>query len=81
MRPRLNETASFDPLQRSADGQGEGALPESWDPVVYRERAKAWRDKATTLPEDDPQRAVCVEIAEGYERLSFLIEQRAAGPR
>jgi hypothetical protein len=56
-------------------------VPESWDPAVYRERAKAWRDKAITLPDDDPQRAVCVEIAEGYARLALLIERRAGGSR
>jgi hypothetical protein len=52
------------------------SVPQNWDPVVYRERAKAWREKAATLPEGDPQRAVCVEIADGYEKLAILIEQR-----
>jgi hypothetical protein len=73
----LNEAASFDHLQATARSE---RVPESWDPAVYRERAKAWRDKATVLPEDDQQRAVCVEIAEGYERLALLIEQRAGVP-
>ena len=38
-----------------------------------RERAKVWRDKAASLPEGDPERALCLEIADGYERLA---EQR-----
>jgi hypothetical protein len=62
-------------FQGSYPGGGEASVPEIWDPARYRERAKAWRDKAATLPDDDPQRAVCVEIAEGYERLATLIEQ------
>jgi hypothetical protein len=53
-------------------------MPENWDPAIYRERAKAWREKAASLPDDDPQRAVCVEIAEGYEKLATLIQQRGA---
>jgi len=51
-------------------------MPENWDPAHYRERAKAWRDKATTLPEDHPERLVCVELAEGYDKLATLLEQR-----
>ena len=45
-------------------------MPDTWDPVVYRERAKAWREKAATLSGTDPNRAPCLEIAEGYERLA-----------
>ena len=55
-------------------------MPESWDPVCYREQAKAWRDKATVLPDDDPERAVCIELADGYDRLATLLEQRAGRP-
>ena len=51
-------------------------MPENWDPAVYRDRAKRWRDKAAALPPDQQQRAVCLELAEGYERLAALIEQR-----
>jgi len=51
-------------------------MPEKWDPVVYRERARAWREKADTLPEIDPNRAPCLEIAEGYERLAAQLDQR-----
>jgi hypothetical protein len=28
-------------------------VPENWDPTYYRARAKAWREKAATLPEED----------------------------
>ena len=55
-------------------------MPESWDPACYRERAKAWRDRATVLPVDDPERAVCIELADGYDRLATLLEQRAGRP-
>jgi hypothetical protein len=54
-------------------------MPDTWGPVTYFERAKAWREKAAALPEDDPNRAPCVEIAEGYERLAGH-ERSAAGP-
>ena len=53
-------------------------MPENWNPTYYRERAKAWREKAAVLPEDHHERAVCLEIAEGYEKLATLLEQRAA---
>ena len=49
-------------------------MPESWDPIVYRERAEAWRQRAALLPQDDPQTAICLEIADGYARLAQLIE-------
>ena len=51
-------------------------MPDTWDPVTYFERAKAWREKAAALPEDDPNRAPSVEIAEGYERLAGQLLQR-----
>jgi len=51
-------------------------MPDTWDPVVYRERAKAWREKAAALRERDSGRAHCLEIAEGYERLATHLEQR-----
>lgn len=51
-------------------------MPDTWDPVVYRERAKAWREKAAALCENDPGRAHCLELAEGYERLATHLEQR-----
>jgi hypothetical protein len=52
-------------------------MPDTWDPVVYRERAKAWRDRAASLPENDPNRAHCLEIAEGYEKLAAQLELRS----
>ena len=55
----------------------EQAVPETWDPACYRERAKAWRDKATVLPDEDPEREVCLVLADGYDRLATLLEQRA----
>jgi hypothetical protein len=55
-------------------------MPEHWDPIYYRERAKAWREKAMVLPEDHPERAVCMELADGYDRLAALLEQRGRLP-
>ena len=51
-------------------------MPEKWDPAEYRRRAKAWREKATALPESDPSRAACLTLAEGYERLAAQLEMR-----
>ena len=51
-------------------------MPDTWDPVVYRERAKAWREKAAALGEKDLGRGHCLKIAEGYERLATHLEQR-----
>ena len=33
-------------------------MTHAWDPVTYLERAKVWREKAVTLPETDPNRAL-----------------------
>jgi hypothetical protein len=56
-------------------------MPETWDPTIYRERAAAWRDKASSLPEDSRERGHCVAIAENYEKLAKLIEERKGSPR
>jgi hypothetical protein len=40
-------------------------MPDAWNAAIYRERAAAWRDKATTLPEGSREREVCQEIAQG----------------
>ena len=52
-------------------------MPEAWDPTIYRERAAAWRNKATGLPENSEERSLCVMIAEDYEKLATVIEQRS----
>jgi hypothetical protein len=75
-RPQFEQARQFDHLTV----REEQAVPETWDPVRYRERAKAWREKATVLPDDDPERAVCIVLAEGYDRLATLLEQRAGRP-
>ena len=49
-------------------------MPDSWDSEQYKERAKAWRDRAASLPEGSPERDACVILAEGYERLAKIIE-------
>ena len=40
-----------------------------------------WRDKAAPVPEEHPERAVCVELADGYDRLATLLEQRRWRPQ
>ena len=55
-------------------------MPETWDPAIYHERAAAWRDKAASLSENSEERGICVMIAENYEKLAVLIEERK-GPR
>ena len=54
----------------------EGDIPEKWDAAEYRERAKAWREKAAALPETNPSRMACLTLAEGYENLAALLDQR-----
>jgi len=45
---------------------------------AWREWARAWREKAAALPDNPPQqRALFVELAEGYEKLATQYEQRA----
>ena len=51
-------------------------MPDKWDPTIYRDRAKQWRERAASLPQEDPGRATCQELAEGYERLAALLEER-----
>jgi hypothetical protein len=75
----LNQKFNSEPTNSCTER--EATLPDIWDPATYRERAKAWRDKAASFPEKDPNRATCVEIAVGYEKLAALLEQRVRGPR
>jgi hypothetical protein len=55
-------------------------MPDAWNAAIYRERAAAWRDKATTLPEDSRERDLCRHIAQGYDDLADLIEQHTNRP-
>jgi hypothetical protein len=56
-------------------------MPDSWNSEQYRERAKAWRDRAASLPDGSPERDACVILAEGYERLAEIIEARGSARR
>jgi hypothetical protein len=47
-------------------------MPSSWDPQVYRERARQWRDAAAALPPGETRDA-CIKLSEGYENLARLI--------
>jgi hypothetical protein len=58
---------------------GGGDMPEKWDPAKYRKRAKAWREKAASLPETDPNRMACLALADGYERRATQLEDRVSG--
>jgi hypothetical protein len=54
-------------------------MPGSWNPHVYREREKRWRDAASELP-PGPTRDVYLVIADGYAKLAKLIARDAAIP-
>jgi hypothetical protein len=51
-------------------------MPQRWDAAEYRKRAKAWREKASALC--GPDHTLCLQLADGYERLAIQIEQLAA---
>jgi hypothetical protein len=51
-------------------------MPDTWNAATYRDRAAAWRDKATSLPDDSHERSICQTIASGYDELAGLIEER-----
>ena len=50
-------------------------MPDAWNTAIYRARAAAWRDKATTLPDDSHERSICQTIAASYDKLADLIEE------
>jgi hypothetical protein len=57
-------------------------MPGNWDPEVYRERARQWRDAAAKLPIGETREAY-MALAEGYEKLANLIAEdrnRPTGP-
>jgi hypothetical protein len=62
-------------LDQIIDGREAKPMPGNWT-LRSIGTGKGWREKATSLPEDDPEWAVCLEIAEGYERLAALLENR-----
>jgi hypothetical protein len=73
---RLFLTASQPTLGR----EGGPLMPDAWNAAIYRERAAAWRDKATTLPEDSRERDLCRQLAQGYDELADLIELHTNRP-
>ena len=73
----VEQAVQFDHLQGARRGK---SAARELEPTSYRGRGKAWRDKAAALPDDNPERAVCVELAEGYERVATLLEQRRWHP-
>ena len=58
-----------------------GAVPDSWNAEVYRQRVAAWRQKAALLPEGQEEAAFCLEIAEGYAKLATALEAKSIGAR
>jgi hypothetical protein len=48
-------------------------MPGNWDPAVYRDRSRQWREAAETLPPSETRDAY-VQIAVDYARLADLIE-------
>ena len=71
-------TLVFDRRANRFGRKGRWAMPDAWNAAVYRERAAAWRDKATTLPEGSRERDICRDIAQGYDDLADLLEQQAS---
>jgi hypothetical protein len=53
------------------------AMPGSWDPQLYRDRARAWQVEADKM-EPGPAKDVTLALAEGYAKLADLIEQDGA---
>ena len=53
-------------------------MPDQWDADVYRQRAEAWRQRAAQLSDADDARATCLSLADDYEKVTNLIEQRAS---
>jgi hypothetical protein len=47
-------------------------MPGSWDPDVYRARAKQWRDAVVSMP-DSPTRKAYLFLADGYEKLADIL--------
>jgi hypothetical protein len=48
-------------------------MPKGWDAGVCRNRARAWLQKAESLPEGR-EREACFTLAEDYARFAKLIE-------
>jgi hypothetical protein len=48
-------------------------MPKGWDAGVCRNRARAWLQKAESLPEGR-EREACFTLAEDYVRFAKLIE-------
>jgi hypothetical protein len=55
-------------------------VPDACDLQVYRDRAAAWRDRAT-LCRDERQREACMALADGYDRLADLLDTQAENLR
>jgi hypothetical protein len=68
-------TLIFDREVRPVDPR-EVRMPDAWNAAIYRERAAAWRNKATTLPDDSRERDICGMIAQGYDDLADILEER-----
>lgn len=60
--------------------KGGARMPGSWDPEVFRRRAKQWREAAPRVP-DGPTRKAYLALAEGYQRLADLIEKEKSVER
>jgi hypothetical protein len=49
-------------------------MPGSWDPEVYKNRARQWKEAAEAQP-PGPTRDAYLVIADGYANLAALIER------
>jgi hypothetical protein len=53
-------------------------MPGSWDPQVYLERARQWRDAATEVAAGETRDAY-LALSEGYAKLADLIAKDVTG--
>jgi hypothetical protein len=53
-------------------------MPGNWDPQVYWERARQWRDAAAELPAGE-MRDAYLALSEGYLKLAGLIAKDVTG--
>ncbi len=47
-------------------------MPGAWDPKVYEERARQWRQAADELPEGETRNAY-LRLVDGYEKLAAIL--------
>jgi hypothetical protein len=54
-------------------------LPQHWNSSEYRKRARKWREKVASLSEGQRERTLCLDLAQGYERLADQVRAICLG--